>query len=319
MRDGSIKNRYTTHMKLFFTLTVAFCGLVLALNPVCAAMTSTNYMISWDSLNSGGDESSVSSNYTMYDTVGQLVSGGSASSNYTLQAGYRANDDFSLAMTVGGQAATEIAYSDLSVPSTSVTVSSAASFSVGELIAVVENKGFNEMITVGRITSIVGNLITVDSWQGDQALMSPAVVGGNDFVYRLTAATIPMGTIGAGDEGVARAGISVFSSATSGHTVYVQGDSLMSDALSSVFIDAVTDGAVSSNAEEYGAEAVGPHAVSPSVDLGVTTTQRAVMSSTVPAATIPDRLALLFKMGVTSATDDEEYSQTVYFTLTANF
>lgn len=59
-------------------------------------MSSTNYDIMIDSLNNaGGDNQISSSGFKMKDTVGEVATGGSASDNYELRAGYRQMDDSS--------------------------------------------------------------------------------------------------------------------------------------------------------------------------------------------------------------------------------
>jgi hypothetical protein len=52
-------------------------------------MESDNYRIDFDSINSGGTDNSVSSNYRLWDTVGEQATGESASTLYKMHAGYR--------------------------------------------------------------------------------------------------------------------------------------------------------------------------------------------------------------------------------------
>lgn len=66
--------------------------LVLVLPTLVLAMTSTNYGISWDSINSGGLDVSTSTNYGLKDTIGEAATGNSTSSNYEISAGYRAGE-----------------------------------------------------------------------------------------------------------------------------------------------------------------------------------------------------------------------------------
>jgi hypothetical protein len=54
-----------------------------------AVMQSTSYKIDSDSINVGGTENSISSNYTLSDTVGEVGTGNSTSVSYNLYAGYR--------------------------------------------------------------------------------------------------------------------------------------------------------------------------------------------------------------------------------------
>lgn len=54
-----------------------------------AAMQSSNYQIESDSVNVGGTENSISTNYRLSDTVGEMATGNSTSTSYNLYAGYR--------------------------------------------------------------------------------------------------------------------------------------------------------------------------------------------------------------------------------------
>ena len=53
-----------------------------------AAMSSIDYKISIDSINMGGDYST-STSYSLQDTVGEIATGNSTSTNYTMNAGYQ--------------------------------------------------------------------------------------------------------------------------------------------------------------------------------------------------------------------------------------
>ncbi len=52
-------------------------------------MGSTNYRIDTDSVNSGGLDVSTSSNYGLLDTIGEIATEFSSSTNYNIYAGYR--------------------------------------------------------------------------------------------------------------------------------------------------------------------------------------------------------------------------------------
>lgn len=318
--DEGVKNRYTSAMKFFFALSLALCCVVLGMWHV-QAMTSTNYSIPWDTVNSGGNELGVSTNYQLNDTIGQSVSGSSTSTNYMLHAGYRAGMDVGtvLSFVVGGQAASPVsAYSLFSnIGPEHVEVDSAVGFTIGDYVAVVENQGYDSLVAIGRVIGISTNILTIDNWEGDAGLMSPVAAGGDDFVYKLSSDGVPFGTITVGSEHTAVVGGAVFSSASSGHTVYVQADGALRTSGGAEITD-VLDGAVSSDSEEYGAESIGARAVSAGTDLAVTTTQRAISENNV-ATSEEDRFLVLFKLGATSSTLPGTYGQTVHFTLTSNF
>ncbi len=62
-------------------------------------MQSSNYSINFDSINSGGVISS-STNYGTEDTLGELSTGDSSSTNYSISAGYQQNDTYFIAISV---------------------------------------------------------------------------------------------------------------------------------------------------------------------------------------------------------------------------
>lgn len=295
--------------------------MLMSMSPVYA-MGSLNYQIPWDSINTGGNDSSSSTNYGLQDTIGQTSTGESASANYQVTSGYRAGSDvFRLSFTVHGQSPTvSMRYGQIHTTDPEyVVVSSTVGLVAGDYVAVVQDGGYSGLAAVGRVIGIVGDILTIDRWDGDAAFMEELSSGSDDYVYKLDSTSVPLGAISSGSERVGLVGGSIFSSASSGHTVYIQGDGDLSRIGGGGTITPVSDGAVSSDSEEYGAETLGPYAVNAGVDVAVTSTQRAVVMSTVPATTTPDRFLMQFKLGVSSATLLGDYRQTVYFTLTSNF
>jgi hypothetical protein len=62
-------------------------------------MDSTNYSIQFDSVNIGGNRST-SSSYTIEDTVGEVATGNSTSTNYQVKAGYQQMNESSISIEV---------------------------------------------------------------------------------------------------------------------------------------------------------------------------------------------------------------------------
>lgn len=56
-------------------------------------MNSANYGIAWDSVNSGGEDTSSSTNFGLRDTYGEQATGDSSSTSFTDTAGYRVGDE----------------------------------------------------------------------------------------------------------------------------------------------------------------------------------------------------------------------------------
>ena len=305
---------------MYYRTFIIGLALLLAAQPVTAAMTSTNYQIGWDDLNAGGGEDGTSTNYGLHDTLGDIGAGGSSSTNYQLSAGYRAPEaENTLALTFKGQStASKTAYTSFSAGSKTVTVASAASFSVGIHIAVVENEGFSQKVTVGKVVDITGGVMTVDAWSGDQSSMSASPTGENDYVYALTSSSAAFGSISAAIENTAVAMTAVESRVTSGYTVYVQANQVLQSSTGNPITN-VLDGAVTLGSEEYGLSVTGTRAVGAGVDQAVTTTQRIIQSSGGVTGSVPDRVAETYKLAVTSATPSGVYGHTIFYTLTANF
>lgn len=284
------------------------------------AMSSGNFKINWDNINEGGSDIATSTNYGLYDTVGDNGSGTSTSVNYQLSAGYRASIAVdSLSFVLKGQdSSTETAYVLFSNGSKKVNVSSVTGFSVGDYIAVVENKGFGEFVAVGRINDITGIGLTVDGWNGDNLVIGAAPVGGDDFVYRLSTNTAAFGTVTAGNANTSVTMSSVGTNIATGYTVYIQGNQLLQNASAQAVLS-VSDGAVSIGSEEYGASVTGLKSFGSGVDTAVTTTQRVIQSSLVPSTSVPDRVAMTYKLSTTASTSPGTYSQSVYYTVTPNY
>ncbi len=306
-------------MKLFLSFVFVLCCLVLGVWRA-QAMSSTNYSITWDNVNMGGDELSQSTHFQLSDSLGQTDSGPSSGGSYSVNAGYRSGTPLStLAFAVYGQSTTTVAAYTTFATSTSkyVVVASAAGFAPGDYVAVAENQGYNARVVVGRVIGIAGDILTVDSWSDENSIQAYNPAGGDDFVYRLSESEkIRFGTLTVGAENLSLLGGSVFSSATSGYTVYVHSDGDLRNVTDT--IPAVADGSVSSNADEYGVEAIGLRAISPGTDVALTTTQQPMFTRTSHELT-PERFAMLYKVGVTSATPAGDYGQIVYYTITANY
>ncbi|MFA5936098.1 MAG: hypothetical protein WC787_04595 [Patescibacteria group bacterium] len=283
-------------------------------------MSSTNYTVEFDSINSGGDDISSSTNYFIRDTIGEQATGLSSSTNYTVQAGYRQVDETTaLTFDIGTQEnSTETVFSAFSSGGLSVTVASEASFATDTFIGVVENKGLSQIVALGKITTIGGNVITVDQWDGNPSGISAVPAGGDDFVYRLEGAAAQLGTLSASAGATSLTHTDVTTNAGSGYTVYVSSDGTLRSGSDS--IDNVTDGSVTIGSEEYGALVTGTRgtASSTAADFALTTSLFDIQNAT-SSAPLEQRVGLVYKAAITATTPGGSYSQLVYYTVTANF
>ncbi|MDD5438369.1 MAG: hypothetical protein PHC70_04450 [Patescibacteria group bacterium] len=304
-------------MRLFVCALIT--GLFLTMSSVQAAMTSTNFEVRSDSINSGGNDNSTSTNYRLRDTIGEQATGLSTSTNYTLSAGYRQSDDYqpTLSLSVSAQENnTQVPYLALSTSTKTVTVSLATSFSTGTYIAVVENLGLHQKTIIGKIESILGNTLTVDKWDGQVSQISINPLGDDDYVYRMEAQN---GVFGRLEPNVSKTTVSrtdVTTNSLSGYTVYMQSDGYLRGSTSTHIMD-VSDDEVSPDAEEYGARVFGTTATSTGRDFNVTSTLREIQTSTTTADN--DRIAIIYKINIMPFTPAANYHQKVRYLLTANF
>jgi hypothetical protein len=86
-------NRYSA----IFGLSLLMLGAVIHIVNA-QQMSSTNYQIEFDSINAGGTRST-SDSYTLEDTAGEIATGRSASTNYSMRAGYQQMNETYLALT----------------------------------------------------------------------------------------------------------------------------------------------------------------------------------------------------------------------------
>ncbi len=298
---------------LIFVLAISFTS------SAAFAMTSVNYKVNWDSINSGGDDISSSTNYILHDTVGEVATGSSTSENYRLRAGYRYGDTEapSLSFEIGTQEnSTETTFSAFNNAGKTVTVASSASYSVGNYIGVVENKGAAQIIAIGKITDVTGLVITVDAWDGSPTLVSAVPAGGDDYAYRLNGSAAQLGTITTSIVATSLTRTNVISNIENGYTVYVLDDgNLRIDA--TTYMGNVADGAVTAGSDEYGARVFGNSATSTGSDFAFATTTTAVQESYTFASN--ERIGLVYKAAISAITAAGNYSHAVYYTLTGKF
>lgn len=283
------------------------------------AMTSTNFGIKWDSINSGGLDVSTSTNYLVRDTLGDQAVGQSSSTNFTLQAGYRQGDTEATILNfhIGTEeGSTRIPYTAFNNAGKTVTVSSTSGFVAGDFIGVVENEGLLQLVAVGKIVSVLANDLTVDAWEGAPSSIGAIPSGEDDVVYRLNGSSADLGLLTTSLGKTSLTYCSVMSNGESGYTVYVNADGDLRTT-TSTFILGVSDGAVTIGSEEYGGRVLGSTATGTASDFAISTTNREIQKSTTVA--YDDRIALIYKAAISGTTAAGNYSQRVYYTVTANF
>ncbi|MDD2786403.1 MAG: hypothetical protein PHS79_05990 [Patescibacteria group bacterium] len=304
-------------MRLFISV-FTICFLLLS-SAAQASMTSTNFEIRSDSINSGGNDTSTSTNFSLVDTIGEQATGYSTSTNYTLSAGYRQSNDFisTLSFSLGIQEnSTQVAYSAFDSSGLNVTVVSSVGYATGSYIGVVENLGLNQLIAVGKIAAINGTVLSVDKWDGSPGSLSAIPAGGDDFVYQTDGRSGAFGQliIEIGKTFIAQTDVST--NAANGYTLKIQSDGRLRTNNGTYFTD-VTDGEVTTGSEEYGFRSFGTTASSTGSDLAVSSTQRTIQASTTTADN--DRIGMIYKISIAPYTPAGNYSQVIRYLLTANF
>ena len=303
-----MKRRLTFILALFLSIPIGVF-----------AMSSTQYEIFWDSVNSGGTEDSTSTNYNLRDTIGEAGTGVGSSANYQLSAGYRAGDTQEpfLALDIGTQEnQTRTTWSSFSDAGNTVILGSVTGYATGSFIGIVENEGSTQLIAVGKITAIGGLTVTVDDWDGEPGALSGTPAGGDDFAYRLDGSEARM-RVQMGQVGTSLTVTDILSNIATGYSVSVQSDGGLREATGQE-IHPVSDGAVTAGAEEYGAESVGIMAANPGGDFALSSTSTLDVQESISFGD-HDRIGVVYKLSVDGGTPAGSFRQTISYRLTPNY
>jgi len=271
------------------------------------AMTSTNYEIRFDSINSGGDDASSSATYQVRDSIGGNGPAISTSTSYQAAAGYRTGvydrvADFSVHIQ---DKTSQVAASSIS--STTVTVTSTVGFATGDYVALVQDEGASQVTAIGYVTTVAGSDITVDAWTPS----APTIDGTNDYLYNLDGSTLALGTLSSSAVTTAIIGWDVTVDNDEGYTVYLYEDG---DLLSGGnTIADVTDGAVTAGSSEHGATSSDGSLASSTFDTedaAITTTYQQVATRGDNAHAQRDFITL--KTAISSGQTDGSYTQELF-------
>jgi hypothetical protein len=300
-------------MSKFIALSV-FVGVFMYLQAVSAQMTSTNYQILWDSVNTGGLDISSSSSYQLRDSLGQTADARSTSTSYIQDTGYRSGIyDQVLSLSILSQ-------SDASARSASalsglVVTTNPIGFSIGDYVVVIQDRGASQVSGMGKITSVGVSTITLDRLSTDGT--TPVIDGTSDYVYKLTGSAISLGTITNSAVQTAIIGLDVTADLPSGYTLQIKEDgALRSGAYD---IDDVVDGTVTAGSEEYGARSSDTSLATTfdTQDAGITTTFQEIVSSS--SRKFYERNFVTLKASASGSSYSGSYSQTLSIILSGNF
>lgn len=275
---------------------------------VLATMSSTNYQIQWDEMSSGGGSSS-SSSYSVRDsTSGSMAGSRATSTNYGIDQGFRAGlydpvVDFTPYVQ---DRATQVAATAFS--SNTVTVTTAAGFSVGDWMVIIQNEGASQIAAMGQITGILGADITIrSSYSGT----TPTIDGSNDMAYRMSqVATSTLGTLATSAVTTQIIGWVASADVTQGFGVYVFSDGELRAGSDTLL--GVVDGAVTAGSSEYGARSSDATLASSTFDTQDTafSTTPALVGST-STSSFTNSGFLTLKAAISSSQTGGSYVQTL--------
>ena len=283
------------------------------------AMSSESYAVPWDTVNSGGEDTSSSTNYGLRDSIGGQATGLGSSTNFSVHSGYRVGDrdvpyiQFSLFTQ---DSVTVSTYTTFNFAGNFVVVSTPSLFHVGDMIQAVENVGVNQKMAIGKIVFIRGSSLYVDRWDGSTGLMDISPSGQSDVFRLQTGTSIDFGTLQGAVFATELTGTRISTSAPNGYTVYMKADGGLRSTVHE--IHDVTDGQVTPGVEEYGWRVSGSAvATSTSIDYPFTTATVPIQQNTV--AVPAEGICLEYRLSVTATTVAGSHAQVVTYSATANY
>ncbi|MBU1126711.1 MAG: hypothetical protein ABH826_01290 [Patescibacteria group bacterium] len=276
---------------------------------VMAAMSSSNYRIDWDNVGFGGDDTSSSASYNLIDSVGGNAVGQTDGTTLTLRSGYReAGIEPVAEFTIYIQnKSSQVAA--LSISTTTISVTDATGYAIGDMIAIIQNEGASQVANIGKITNVAANDIIIDYYSSG---VDPTIDGSNDFVYRLDGSSYSFGTL---TNAIVSTGIvawEVQADVDDGYGVYVyENDDLKSGSLT---INDVSDGTVSSGSTEYGGRSSDSSLATSTFDSQDTAfTQNMSLVGSRSSNSFASRDFVTLKAAIMGSQAAGTYSHTLYF------
>lgn len=292
-------------------------GIFAAGHFASAEMSSTNFLIQWDTISQGGADDHASASYLLRDTVGNAGAGVSSSASYDLRAGYRAGIldqvlDFAVeAQTMSsGRTATALAGETVTADESGI--------SVGDLVALIQDEGDGQVTAIGRVTATAVGSVTVDEWKDGG--VAPVIDGAGDTLYVLEADSIDLGQLDDGLVTTALVAFEVTADLQNGYTIRVIEDGDLRIPATSNTIGDVSDGDVTAGSNEYGGR-------SSDTDVDESTFDTADTAFTNEFQEIADELDASFESrnfvtlsaSITSGNTDGDYSHVLSFIVSGNF
>lgn len=296
-------------------ISLALVGFFVCASFASAQMTSTNYMIRWDAVSTGGSDTGTSASYILRDTSESVVAGTSTSSSYQLEQGYRGGvfDRLIKFSVLVQDLSDERAATALS--GTTITTSTTG-ISVGDFIVLVQDKGEAQVSAMGKVTSVGASTIVVDELKNGGS--APSIDGSNDYLYQLDASSLSMGTLSTSDVSTAILAWEISAEVDNGYVVQILEDGDFRSG--SANVADVTDGTVTAGADEYGARSSDTtlsNSSFDSSDTAITGSAQEVASES--SAAFKSRNFLTIKAAPSSSNTSGEYAHTISLIASGNF
>lgn len=297
-------------------ITFAIVGIFVCTQIAQAAMSSSNYEIRWDTVSTGGSDTSNSASYILRDTISPAAGAVGTSTNYQLTDGYRAGlfdqiitfDHYILNQS------TQVAATALS--GSTVTVASTSGFSVNDYVAIIQDTGSSQVTAIGKISSIGGSTLVCDRLTTSGT--TPSLDGSNDYVYRMSASSVDFSSFSTSAISSSILGFEVTADNDNGYTIQVLEDGQLR--VSDQTIDDVSDGSVTVASEEYGARSSDTTVTSSTFDTQDTAiTSSAQEITTSGSFAFDERSYLALKATISATTSPGVYAQTLTFIVSGNF
>ncbi len=309
--------RLFSFVKKSFFLVFAFWFLFSA-HATFAAMSSSNYLLQWDSFSVGATDTQSSSSYRVRSSIDLSVSAEDmGSSSYGLDGGYRGGvyDPVSTFRIFSQSLASQVAATSFS--GNTVVVTSASGFAVGDRVLLVQDEGTSQVSAMGSISSILGGSISVDMFSGG----SPAIDGSGDYLYKMTSdgTTLPLGGPTSSTVVTGVIGWEATADIQTGYSVYLLEDTNLVTAGLDEIPD-VADGSVTLGTSEYGAVSSDTSLSSStfdSEDTAITSSPQLVASRA--TVTFEGRDYITLKLAISSSQQGGAYSQNLTLLFAGNY
>ncbi|MBI4713842.1 hypothetical protein HY771_01505 [Candidatus Uhrbacteria bacterium] len=279
-------------------------------------MTSTNYEIRWDTISTGGSDTSSSTSYGLRDSSIIGPGGSATSTSYQVSNDYRAGvfDQIISFDLFIQNSSNERAITALS--GTTVSMSSTTGLSATDYVAVVQDRGGSQVVGFGRISSVAAGSITLDRLTVGSS--SPTIDGTNDYLYQLNGSSLTLESIDLQTVATGIVGFEITIDNDNGYSIQVLEDGNMRNG--SVALDDVADGTVTAASEEYGARSSDTTVTTStfdSADTAITSTGQDIVTTSTFA--FDQRSFLIIKAAGSTGTSALTYSNTTTFIAAGNY